>query len=1146
MIIKSSFAGKCLTCHQPYAADEQVDWVRGEGSRHLLVGCVSAAVLSAFSLPAVSATPAAPTCRVIDSLVTPGVWFFQGPFETKDVLQRARWFWHGDDCASRRYPCKACPAGVPKKVWWTDSAEKLGDLVRHYEAASGQKLALVFSSSATETLARSGAQAGTAALTASSATSADVDLPRPAGLDYLPYQKAGIAYALARPSTLIGDEMGLGKQQPVDTKVLTPTGWRQLGQVKVGDLVVGSNGQPTVVMGVFPQGIKPSYRVTFSDGSGVEAGPEHLWTVRHLRGGRDWEELTLTTDQLRLRPLVGPRQWPSGRTTMLDLAKTFFYLPMLSAPVEFTQIEALPLPAYLIGQLIANGSCADGTPVLTTNKNDWSEIHARLLAEHVKIGKWEPRPGAVRANMIEIVDIVRALDMAVLSPVKRIPRICQVAPIKARIDLLHGLMDGDGFISKTRNKVYYTTTSIKLADDVAELVESLGGIASVRSYDRSHENKPTDYQVRIRLPLNIKPFTVQRKACRYSPGLHTAPVRTVESVEYVRDVESVCIAVSATDHLYVTEHCILTHNTIQAAGVINADETAQKILVIPPATLRANWRRELEKWLVRPLTIDVPSNGRLPDFSANIVIVNYDKLVGKSGKVMHDALMAQSYDVLITDECHAMKNPKSQRAIAVLGTPASWDGKKPAVLGLVSRARRFLALTGTPILNKPVEIFPLLSTLAPTEFGNFFKFAKRYCNAQQGKYGWDFSGSSHLDELQERLRKVCMVRRLKSDVLKELPAKRRQIVALTVEDGEIQKLIATERAAYDGEASETGEMALAIGGDDYRRTVEALWASQKTDDESFDDGYNLSDDVPYRSRGSQDKAGLDFTALAKARHQIALAKVPAVIEHLDSLIDEGVQKIVVFIWHNDVADQLREHFGSRAVAITGKTPMADRQGLVDRFQTDSGVEVFIGNIRAAGVGLTLTAASIAVFAELDWVLATVTQAEDRIHRIGQVNSVLIQHLVLDGSLDAQMAKVLIAKQDIADAALDNERAAIEIRQPVRLPRQKLPDGVRQNDSGERSYPVVSDKERVLIHQAVRIIAGMCDGARVLDGAGFNKIDAGFGTYLANLDVLTDGQAWAGKRLARTYRRQLPSDLVAALGVGAKPEEAKKRTSKVAA
>lgn len=791
MIIKSQFSGKCLSCGEPYQAGERVDWVRGKGS--VCSRCLPGAAPAAPA-PAV----AAPVCRVHDSLAA-GVWYFDGPFETKDIPKRATWQWHGEDCATRRWPCKACPAGVPKKKWWTDQESKLGDLVRHYEAATGHKPALVFANPETELLARHVARDTTEALAGSSATDSDIDLPRPAGLNYLPYQRAGIAYGLARKNVLFGDEMGLGK-------------------------------------------------------------------------------------------------------------------------------------------------------------------------------------------------------------------------------------------------------------------------------------------------------------------------------------------------------------TIQAIGIINADATAQRALILCPASLGSNWKRELEKWLVRPLTIDLTTS-RAFDPSANITIVSYDKVVGPKGKAMLDALLEQSYDILVCDEAHFLKNPKAQRTIAVLGRRASWDGKTSEIPGLVSRARRFVPLTGTLILNgKPIEALPLLAALSPEEFGDFWKFVRRYCGAQKvqhGRYGaahWDFSGATHLDELQERMRKVCMVRRLKADVLKELPAKRRQIVTLTVEDEQVRKLIAAERAAYDGQAGEQDEMALAIGGDDYRRTVESLWASERQDEESLGDFCALDDDYPHRSRGTQDKAGIDFRALSAARHRIALAKVPAVIEHLDGMIEEGVEKILVFAHHLDVIAKLKAHFGDRAVVITGETPVGDRQAIVDRFQTDPAVQIFLGNIKAAGVGLTLTAACHVVFAELDWVPANVAQAEDRAHRIGQLNTVLIQHLVLDESLDAQFAKVIVEKQDIADAALDDERAALDIRQAVRLPprQPKLLEGVTRGAQGERQYPVVSEEERALLHEAVRIVAGHCDGAYRLDNAGFNKLDARFGTHLAELDRLTDGQAWAARRLARTYRRQLPAELVERLGVGAKPEgEAKK-------
>lgn len=818
MIIKSQFSGRCLSCGQSYKAGEQVDWMRGKGSRHLNPQCAPDV---RAPLPAAQAT-----CRVVDSLAVAGVWYFEGPFETKDIAKRALWFFHGEDCSTKPWPCKACPAGVPKKVWWTDAETKLGDLVRHYDEATGDKPLLVFANETTATLARHLARETSETIAGSSATDADVDLPRPAGQNYLPYQRAGIAYALSRKNVLFGDEMGLGKT-----------------------------------------------------------------------------------------------------------------------------------------------------------------IQAIGLINAMRAGGWD------NLNFLK---------------------------------------------------------------------------------------------------------------------------------------------------------------TAQAVNLINSDENAKQILVLCPASLRVNWQRELEKWLVRPHTISLPNDPS--DLSADILIVNYDKVVGKSGEAMLAALMSKSYDILVADEAHFLKNPKAKRTIAVLGRPASWDKKTAAIEGLVTRATRFAPLTGTLILNgKPIEAWPLLAALCPEEFGDFWKFVRRYCGAQKvqhSRYGashWDFSGATNLDELQERMRRHVMVRRLKADVLKELPPKRRQVITLTVEDDKVRKLIADERAAYDGEASEADEMARAIGEDEYRKVVESLWASHKETAEDraaiAEEAYLYGDDYNShrRSRGTQDKAGIDFGSLSAARHKIALAKVPAVIEHLDGMLEEGVAKILVFAHHLDVIAKLKEHFGERAVVLTGQTPLGERQNIVDRFQNDASVQIFIGNTKAAGVGYTLTAACHVVFAELDWVPANVTQAEDRAHRIGQLNVVLIQHLVLDESLDAQFAKVIVEKQDIADAALDDERVALDIRQPVRLPPRhpKLPEGVSQNERGERSYPAVSDEERALIHQAMRIIAGMCDGAHKLDMMGFNKIDARFGMHLAALNTLTDGQAWAGKRLARVYRRQLPESIVEKLDVGAKPEKTKR-------
>lgn len=542
--------------------------------------------------------------------------------------------------------------------------------------------------------------------------------------------------------------------------------------------------------------------------------------------------------------------------------------------------------------------------------------------------------------------------------------------------------------------------------------------------------------------------------------------------------------------------------TVEAIGVVNADPSIEKVLVICPATLRANWRRELERWLVRPRRVQIPESagGVLDREFAPVVVINYDKLIGKPGEAMLRVLGAERWDLIVCDECHYLKNNKAQRTVAVLGGRLrKGDPKTP---GLVERASRVLMLTGTPILNRPIELHPILEALAPDAFP-FWQYARRYCGAVETRFGWDMSGASHLDELQERLRGTVMVRRLKIEVLTELPAKRRQVVVLPAE-GEAARAVQREAAAWakseERIAVLQAESEVAHAGGDQAAYEAAVAALRK-------------------------ETGVAFSEMSRVRHETAVAKIPAVLDHLDGAL-EAVSKVIVFAHHHDVVHAIAEHFGSSAVTITGETKMEDRQGVVDRFQVDPGVRVFIGGITAAGVGLTLTAASTVVFAELDWVPANVTQAEDRAHRIGQLESVLVQHLVLDGSLDARMAEVIVAKQAIADAALDR---AVDLKLPA-LPTE------RDRPARPKSYPAATPEQRAAAARAMRTIAGLCDGAAQRDGAGFSKVDVHVGHRLAELaGPLTDGEVWLACRLARKYRRQLDAELREVMQLDAKEE-----------
>tara|TARA_Y100000817_G_scaffold73832_1_gene56671 strand:- start:10 stop:1944 length:1935 start_codon:yes stop_codon:yes gene_type:complete len=510
--------------------------------------------------------------------------------------------------------------------------------------------------------------------------------------------------------------------------------------------------------------------------------------------------------------------------------------------------------------------------------------------------------------------------------------------------------------------------------------------------------------------------------------------------------------------------------TIQAIGVINVTRPA-RTLIVCPASLRLNWARETEKWLTHDATIQVIEGGKPVELTGDIVVINYD--IVKKHLVN---LTALRWDLLIADEAHFMKNPKAARTKATLSI----------------KAARKIFMTGTPIPNRPIEVFPLLDALVPGEFGSFFTFAKRYANAHQNGFGWDFSGSSNLGELQERMRSTVLIRRDKEEVLTDLPAKVRQVVTVP-QNGAAAAVKAEQRAAAASEhllqeLASNAELAKAESEEAYKAAVTELSNAQR----------------------------VAFQNLSQVRKDVAIAKAKYVVDHVVEATADGRQ-VVLFAHHREVVTKLREQLqdaGLTTVEITGSTPMAARQQAVDDFQAGR-AKVFIGNIIAAGVGLTLTASAHVVFAELDWVPGNVTQAEDRCHRIGQTNSVLVQHIVIDGSLDAKLAQTLVNKQAVIDKALDDE---IEI-EPIVIeePTTKRVKRSQLVEEGE----ALTQAQILKIHEGLRIVASMDqDRARELNGVGFSAFDGRIGHSLAEAASLSPAQAAIGRRLVRKYRRQL--------------------------
>jgi len=516
--------------------------------------------------------------------------------------------------------------------------------------------------------------------------------------------------------------------------------------------------------------------------------------------------------------------------------------------------------------------------------------------------------------------------------------------------------------------------------------------------------------------------------------------------------------------------------SIQIVGLINFIEQKSqlsKILIVCPSSVKINWKRELNKWLVNKRKIIVIRNKEVNQ-DADIYVVNYDilgkrKRPKKDEKIeKHSWLQDIEWDMLVVDEAHMIKNPKAIRT---------------KYIQKLKCKRRFY-LTGTPIVNNPKELFTLLQHL---DFKmKWYEFMNTFCVKKQIWAGKArglitiYEDAQNLDKLNKELRSSIMLRRLKKDVLKDLPPKTRQIIVFDSDD--YQDVIQNESDALQNEQIEEYES-------------KAL-ANEILNQQIYDlKGVNV-----------------DFELISEIRHKSALAKLPECITHIKNVL-ENENKVVVFAHHRDVIKELHENFDNSVILIGGQSE-EEKQRSIDNFQNDPNVNLFIGSIKAAGVGITLTAANTCIFVELGWTPAEMEQAEDRLYRIGQENPVLVQHLVIDNTLDANIAKTLVYKQDIIDRALDDKQyEKLAQYDPILCTHEPY----TYIDS-----PLIENCDIIL--EALKFLSSLCDGASSKDGQGFNGCDTRIGKHLALRDNLTSKQCAVAKKILKKYKRQLPEEI----------------------
>ena len=800
-----------------------------------------------------------------------------------------------------------------------------------------------------------------------------------------PYQREGIIYGLDKKRLIIGDEPGLGKSESVDALIATPDGFVRMGDISVGQQLFGQDGKVYNVLGVFPQGKLPTYRVWFSDGSNCECSIDHLWNVRdenRRRRGTGWVTKTLkeiVDSGLTLKS--NPKREASGRTPILK-----WEIPMCE-PVSYGLKGYIILP-YVMGAFIGDGYMSDTSHVsmsLPEEKMFVLDNIQKYMPTCMSVTK-RKYYGMYHCDFVNNREVsdpyhtpnvymeeIRRFNLDVTSGKKFIPELYMQGNELQRKQLLTGLMDTDG--SCIKNRTIFHTTSEQLARDVKELVQSLGGIAIIHRYDRTEEGKTPEYQVNIR--TTFCPFSEGcYKADSWKPNNRFKVTRYIKSVEYIGEKECRCIKTSAPDELYLTDEYIVTHNTLQSIGIVDTAD-AYPCLVICPSSLKINWQREFEKFTGKSaIVLDNAVRTTWPYLLSmgmhQVAVVNYESLrkyfvwdirAGKPFR-LKDVVFCphiKMFKSVIIDESHKCKDPSAQQTIFTKGITT---GKEWIVL-----------LSGTPVVNRPEDLVAQLSIMGRLqEFGGRTKFVADYCTDPKDKKA---EPAVPLSVLSDKLYANCMIRRDKAKVLPQLPDKTRVDLYVDISNGPEYNLAAADLAEYLRQ-------------------------------------YKVCTDWEIR-RKMRMEALVRFMTL---RRLATLGKVAQAVDFIRTFLSSG-KKLIVFCSLHEVVDALCKAFPD-AVTVTGRDSAAGKQASVDAFQNNADTRLIICSIKAAGVGLTLTAASSVAFLELPWTFCDCCQCEDRAHRIGQKDNVTCYYLLAEGTIDHAVYNLIQDKKNVANQIMNSD------------------------------------------------------------------------------------------------------------------------------
>ncbi len=784
------------------------------------------------------------------------------------------------------------------------------------------------------------------------------------------HQKEGISwlyglYQKKVPGAILADDMGMGKALAENTSVKIPGGWKAIKDLQVLDQVIGRDGNPTNVTGVYPQGIRETFKIIFDDGREVIADKDHLWQI-HSYAFTGVNNLTSKLNKPRVLNTEEIFEFYENKPKERYKSNSKYYIPLCESEIK-DDID-LPMDPYLMGLMIGDGGFSQKSASFSSADQEIIEEIRNIFNNdnRLNIMQIEPtrhdkysyritrkeefrKPG----NKNEMVSILTENSlMGKKAHVKEIPEIYLEGSRDQKLLLIQGLMDTDGTVHG--NVPSFCTTSPKLADQFQQLIWGIGGVANRakrqgRLYEDGKRIKETlpYYIINIRLKNPNELFKLQRKKDKCSVGQYSKGLMLgISKIEKYQDQKTVCIAVDNKDKLFVIQNHIVTHNTFQTIGfltTVNKTKAIKRIVIVCPASVISVWQREIHQF-----------NKKL---ESKVEIFSFEAFVNRrdTGKV----------DVLVIDEAQRAKN-KDTRANEKLRSIES---------------DFVLLLTGTPIENKVQDIYNIMAIIDPIYF--------KIYNTLQG-LGKD---ENALAAKTQTLLQPVYLRRVKTK--KQLKATL-QIEEVMIPMFKFEK--ETHEAILNFYGNSVVKLNARKGIEYYNQFIIALGRLRQTSSYA-----HQIKDLPFLS-------GINIEPKASKGKKL-----------LELVGSKPKEKFVIFSMFTETIKHLKSILPEKPLVIDGSVGSHKRGDIIKEFQ-EGPSRFIIVSLKAGNSGITLHAARNIVMYDLWWNPAVMMQAISRVYRIGQTRDVTAYLFVNKESIDENIIRIINLKKEII-AAFDGKSSS---------------------------------------------------------------------------------------------------------------------------